>query len=70
MSRINHKAMEHSDYSTAIGTMGGTVFTVIGNIQSSDLVKTVTLAIVGATVSFALSMLLKWTAKKFFRQRG
>lgn len=53
--------------SAAIGTVGGTVFTIIGNIQSSDLIKTVILATVGAVVSFTLSMLLKWATKKLKR---
>jgi hypothetical protein len=52
---------------TAIGTVGGTVVAVIGNIQPNDLIKTVILATIGALVSFSLSMLMKWAAKKMRR---
>ena len=52
--------MQHHDSTTAIGTVTGTVFTVAATIDSHDYLKTVILAIIGATVSFTVSMLLKW----------
>lgn len=52
--------MQHHDSTTAIGTVTGTVFTVAATIDSHDYLKTVILAIIGATVSFTMSMLLKW----------
>lgn len=52
--------MQHHDSTTAIGTVTGTVFTVAATIDSHDYMKTVILAIIGATVSFTVSMLLKW----------
>ncbi|MFN8114954.1 MAG: hypothetical protein U0W65_02510 [Bacteroidia bacterium] len=50
---------------TILGTVCGTVLTVVVNIGSSDLVKTVVLAALGAVVSFSVSLLLKWLVKKF-----
>ena len=52
--------MQHHDSTTAIGTLTGTVFTVAATIDSHDYMKTVILAIIGATVSFTESMMLKW----------
>jgi hypothetical protein len=53
----------HHEHSTAIGTVTGTVFTVAANIDSHDYMKTAILAIIGATVSFAVSVILKWAWK-------
>jgi hypothetical protein len=52
--------MQHHDSTTAIGTLTGTALTVAATIDSHDYLKTVILAIIGATVSFTVSMLLKW----------
>ena len=52
--------MQHHDSTTAIGTVTGTLFTVAATIDSHDYMKTVILAIIGATVSFTVSMMLKW----------
>ena len=57
-------SMHHTDSTTAFGTGTGTVFTVAANIDSQDFLKTVILAIVGAAVSFAVSVLLKWLWKR------
>jgi prepilin signal peptidase PulO-like enzyme (type II secretory pathway) len=43
---------------TAIGTLGGTLLTVINTI-GPDIQKTVILALIGAMVSFITSLLLK-----------
>lgn len=48
------------DSTTALGTVTGTVFTVAATIDTQDYLKTVILAVIGATVSFAVSLLLKW----------
>ena len=48
-----------------MGTVSGTALTVAVNVGSSDIVKTVILAALGAVVSFAVSLLLKWLVKKF-----
>ena len=49
---------------TILGTVSGTVLTVAVNVGSSDIVKTVILAGLGAVVSFSISLLLKWLVKK------
>jgi hypothetical protein len=49
---------------TAIGTIGGTVLTILVNIESHDIIKTIVLAAVGAVVSFLVTISLKWIAKK------
>jgi len=35
------------------------------NIGSSDIIKTVVLAVLGAVVSFGVSLLMKWLLRKF-----
>jgi len=50
---------------TILGTVSGTALTVLVNIGSSDIIKTAVLAVVGAVVSFCVSVLLKWLAGKF-----
>ena len=49
---------------TILGTVSGTVLTVAMNVGSSDIIKTVILASLGAVVSFSVSLLLKWLVKK------
>lgn len=47
-----------------MGTAGGTFLSIVPNIQSEDIVKTVVLATVGAIVSYMISLLLKGLNKK------
>lgn len=47
-----------------MGTAGGTFLSVIPNIHSADVFKTVLLAAIGAIVSFTISLLLKMIIKK------
>ncbi len=47
------------DNSTKAGTAGGTLLTVVCNISSQDILKTVVLGGVGAAVSFLVTVLLK-----------
>lgn len=49
---------------TLMGTVGGTLLSVMANLGSSDVVKTMVLASIGATVSFIVSLLLKCLFKK------
>ncbi len=49
---------------TIAGTASGTLLTILANIHSEDVVKTALLACVGAVVSFAVSLLLKWISRK------
>ena len=53
-----------SNNHTLMGTAGGTFLSIIPNIQSADIVKTVLLAAIGAIVSFTISLLLKSIIKK------
>lgn len=52
---------------TLMGTAGGTFLSVIPNLNSEDVLKTVLLAAVGAIVSFGISMVLKFVLKKYKR---
>ncbi|MFZ9029295.1 MAG: hypothetical protein ACO2Z9_09795 [Crocinitomicaceae bacterium] len=58
--------LPHHDSTTTFGTITGTALSVFATIQSQDLLKTVVLAIVGASVSFFVSLFLKWVKKKFW----
>jgi hypothetical protein len=49
---------------TLIGTAGGTFLSVVPNLHSEDVLKTILLATIGAIVSFAISMALKFFIKK------
>jgi hypothetical protein len=46
------------------GTAGGTLTVFLMNITTSDILKTVFLAVIGATVSFAVSYCLKLLIRK------
>jgi hypothetical protein len=50
---------------TLIGTAGGTFLSVLPNLDSDDVLKTVLLAAVGAIVSFGISMVLKFVIKRY-----
>lgn len=52
------------DSHTKAGTVGGTLLTIIVNIKSEDVLKTTILASVGAIVSFAVTLTLKFLIKK------
>jgi hypothetical protein len=47
-----------------MGTAGGTFLSVLPNLHSEDVLKTIILAALGAIVSFIISMLLKYLIKK------
>jgi uncharacterized membrane protein YgaE (UPF0421/DUF939 family) len=47
------------------GTVGGTLLTVIVNIQGVDILKTCILAAIGAVISFCVSMVMKRIVKYF-----
>lgn len=57
----------HSNHGTVAGTAGGTLLTIFANIHSEDIVKTAVLACIGAVVSFAISVLMKWISKKVLK---
>jgi hypothetical protein len=56
---------------TILGTVSGTVLTVVMNLQSSDILKTVVLAAIGAVVSFVVTVVLKrvWPLNGFFKRK-
>ncbi len=56
---------QYFDNSTKAGTIGGTLLTILANINSADLIKTGILAFVGAVVSFSVTHLLKLLIKRF-----
>jgi hypothetical protein len=56
--------MMHTSLSVKVGTAGGTFLSIVPNIHSADVLKTVVLAAVGAVVSFTISWILKWILKK------
>jgi hypothetical protein len=56
--------MQSQSNSTLVGTAGGTFLSIVPNILSEDVVKTIILAAVGAIVSFMISLLLKYLTKK------
>jgi hypothetical protein len=57
------------DYSTAKGTIGGTLLTLFATIDVQDYVKTIILASVGAIISFIISKFLKWCWEKIKRKK-
>lgn len=50
------------------GTAGGTLLSVLVNINSGDILHTCVLAAVGAVVSFTVSILLKVLFQRFKRK--
>jgi len=52
-----------TNISLKAGTASGTVLSILPNILSEDIVKTIILASLGAIVSFTVSLLLKWLSK-------
>ena len=53
------------DNNTKAGTAGGTLLTILFNITSEDVIKTAILAVIGAVVSFSVTVLLKFLVKRF-----
>lgn len=52
-----------TNISLRIGTASGTLLSIVPNILSEDIKKTIILAVMGAVVSFTVSLLLKWFTK-------
>lgn len=55
----------HIGGNTILGTVSGTALTVVVNIGSQDIVRTVILAAIGAVVSFCVSVCMKRLMKSF-----
>jgi hypothetical protein len=47
-----------------MGTAGGTFLSVLPNLHSEDVLKTIILATLGAIISFLISLILKSLIKK------
>ncbi|MBS1564535.1 MAG: hypothetical protein JST39_09090 [Bacteroidetes bacterium] len=50
---------QYFDSHSKTGTAAGTLLTIIANLDSRDIVKTILLAGIGAVVSFGVTQLLK-----------
>jgi hypothetical protein len=50
---------QHADINLKIGFAGGTILSFIANINADDIERTLLLSAIGATISFAISLLLK-----------
>ncbi len=58
---FNKINMEHSDDNTTlIGTLSGTILSVVAMFDAGDIIKTVIMATIGAVVSFLVSRGLRW----------
>ncbi len=65
--RLNTKlTLERMDNSLTLkaGTFGGFALSVIPNLTSADVLKTIVLAFIGAVVSFGVTLLLKQLTSK------
>lgn len=62
--------MEGHGHTTVIGTLSGTALTILVNIGSQDIFKTIALAAIGAIVSFFVTISLKWVVKKIKNVSG
>ncbi len=51
--------MQAPAHTQTIGTLGGTMLTIIVNLNAEDIIKTCVLAALGAIVSFVVSVFLK-----------
>ena len=48
------------DVHTRVGTIGGFLLVLLTQLNSSDLIRTAVLALIGGVVSFTVSKVLKW----------
>jgi ABC-type phosphate/phosphonate transport system permease subunit len=58
------------NYSEKISILGGTVFSLIPNIPTDDLILTIIMAFTGTLVSFIASLLFKYMAKIFKKKNS
>ena len=61
---IGMRGFHHLENDTIAGTATGTILSVIPNMESADLLRTLVLAIVGAVASFIVTQLMKWILKR------
>ena len=61
--------MNHgNDHTTIWGTLSGTALGIAASISSFDIIKTIILGAIGASVSFAVSLLWNKVAN-YFKQK-
>lgn len=65
MGKIHIQCRMTTSNTTLMGTAGGTFLSIVPNLNSEDVLKTVLLAGIGAIVSFGISMVLKFIIKKY-----
>jgi CDP-diglyceride synthetase len=53
---------------TTVGTVVGAVFAFVGAVTTTDLIRAIVLAAVGAIVSFFVTLALNWLKRKFKNQ--
>ncbi|MCK8141442.1 hypothetical protein MW871_06000 [Flavobacterium sp. I-SCBP12n] len=53
-----------SSNNSLVGTASGTFLSVLPNLNSDDFIRTILLAIIGAVVSYGISILLKRLFRK------
>ena len=61
--KMNRMASFDNTFSLKVGTAGGTLLSMVPNIASVDIFRTIILACIGAIVSFFVTLLLKWMTK-------
>ncbi|MBC7557529.1 MAG: hypothetical protein H7195_11275 [Chryseobacterium sp.] len=52
-----------ANISLRTGTATGTLLSILPNLFSEDILKTIILAALGAIVSFTVSLVMKWIIK-------
>ena len=50
----------HIENDTIVGTVGGTILSIIPHLDSGDVIRTLILAAVGAVASFLVTQFMKW----------
>lgn len=48
------------DHTVRIGTVSGTLLSIVPPLLAQDIVRTIILGAIGAAVSFSVTLLLKW----------
>ena len=54
----------HFDGPLFTGTVGGTSLVLFLNLSTGEVIKTIVLGVIGAIVSFLVSLLMQWMLKK------
>lgn len=54
-----------TNHSLSVGTVSGTVLSVLPAVTSTEIVRTIILAAIGATVSFVVSYVLRWWCGRY-----